>query len=105
MSPILQSKQPHLYRDLSTASTFIHSTLYAKLSFVVKVVQHNFDLRPGKIVQELDLKKPIYQETSCYGHFGRDQFTWEKPKTLDTSIVTIPAQPARRRKRTDSACI
>lgn len=84
---------------------FSHGTGKIPDSELLKVVQHNFDLRPGKIVQELDLKKPIYQETSCYGHFGRDQFTWEKPKTLDTSIVTIPAQPARRRKRTDSACI
>ena len=70
-----------------------------------QIVRHNFDLRPGKIVQELDLKKPIYQQTSCYGHFGRDMFAWERPKTLDLSMVEIPAQPPRRRKRTDSACI
>lgn len=33
--------------------------------------------------RELDLKKPIYKDTSCYGHFGRDEFSWEKPKTLE----------------------
>ena len=31
---------------------------------------------------ELNLKKPIYQKTASYGHFGRDQFTWEQPKQL-----------------------
>jgi S-adenosylmethionine synthetase len=49
---------------------------------LLEIVKNNFDLRPGKIVQELDLKKPIYSQTSCYGHFGRDQFTWEQPKKL-----------------------
>ena len=34
------------------------------------------------IYRELDLKKPIYSKASCYGHFGRDEFPWEKPKTL-----------------------
>jgi S-adenosylmethionine synthetase len=49
---------------------------------LLEIVKNNFDLRPGKIVQELDLKKPIYSQTSCYGHFGRDEFSWEKPKKL-----------------------
>lgn len=47
-----------------------------------KIVEKNFDLRPGKIVQELNLKQPIYQRTACYGHFGRDEFPWEKIKPL-----------------------
>ncbi|XP_063982454.1 S-adenosylmethionine synthase isoform X3 [Diachasmimorpha longicaudata] len=46
------------------------------------IVNKNFDLRPGKIVKELDLRRPIYQQTSTYGHFGRDGFTWEQPKQL-----------------------
>lgn len=49
---------------------------------LLEIVKNNFDLRPGKIVQELDLKKPIYSKTSCYGHFGREEFTWEVPKKL-----------------------
>ncbi|XP_018027233.1 S-adenosylmethionine synthase isoform X1 [Hyalella azteca] len=49
---------------------------------LLQIVKHNFDLRPGKIVKELGLKLPIYSETSCYGHFGREQFAWEKPKKL-----------------------
>jgi S-adenosylmethionine synthetase len=50
---------------------------------LLEIVKKNFDLRPGKIVQALDLKKPIYSATSCYGHFGREEFAWEKPKKLE----------------------
>ncbi|CAG9832707.1 unnamed protein product [Diabrotica balteata] len=49
---------------------------------LLDIVNKNFDLRPGKIVKELNLRQPIYQKTSTYGHFGRDGFTWEQPKTL-----------------------
>lgn len=49
---------------------------------LLEIVKKNFDLRPGMIVKELDLKKPIYSKTSAYGHFGRDEFTWEQPKKL-----------------------
>ena len=38
-----------------------------------------FDLRPGAIIDALDLRRPIYQKTAAYGHFGRElpEFTWE----------------------------
>ncbi|XP_017319904.1 S-adenosylmethionine synthase isoform X1 [Ictalurus punctatus] len=49
---------------------------------LLHIVNKNFDLRPGVIVRDLKLKRPIYQETACYGHFGRPGFTWEVPKTL-----------------------
>jgi S-adenosylmethionine synthetase len=49
---------------------------------LLQIVKNNFDLRPGKIVKELKLKDPIYQRTAAYGHFGRDEFTWEQVKTL-----------------------
>uniref|UniRef100_A0A1L8DZK7 S-adenosylmethionine synthase n=2 Tax=Nyssomyia neivai TaxID=330878 RepID=A0A1L8DZK7_9DIPT len=49
---------------------------------LVEIVNKNFDLRPGKIVTALNLRNPIYQKTSCYGHFGRDGFPWEQPKEL-----------------------
>lgn len=49
---------------------------------LVEIIKNNFDLRPGVIVKELDLFKPIYQKTAAYGHFGREEFTWEQPKTL-----------------------
>ena len=46
------------------------------------IVRKNFDLRPGRIVKDLKLKTPIFQQTSSYGHFGRSIFTWEQPKEL-----------------------
>ncbi|KAI9145101.1 S-adenosylmethionine synthetase [Paraphysoderma sedebokerense] len=49
---------------------------------LLEIVKKNFDLRPGKIVQELNLWNPMYSATACYGHFGRSEFPWEKPKTL-----------------------
>ncbi|KAG9275231.1 S-adenosylmethionine synthase isoform X1 [Astyanax mexicanus] len=49
---------------------------------LLQIVNKNFDLRPGVIVRDLKLKRPIYQDTACYGHFGRSEFPWEVPKTL-----------------------
>merc|ERR1711935_355254 len=46
------------------------------------IVKKNFDLRPGRIVKDLKLKNPIFQQTASYGHFGREIFTWEQPKNL-----------------------
>lgn len=48
------------------------------------IVNANFDLRPGMIIRDLQLRRPIMSKTSCYGHFGRDDpaFTWEVPKAL-----------------------
>ena len=45
---------------------------------IEEVVKKLFDLTPAGIVKTLDLKKPIYQKTASYGHFGRDIFSWEK---------------------------
>ena len=49
---------------------------------LTRIVKTNFEFRPGAIIQELDLKRPIYQKTAVFGHFGRDDqdFTWEQPK-------------------------
>lgn len=47
-----------------------------------EIINKNFDLRPGVIVQELDLAKPIYFQTAKNGHFTNQNFSWEKPKTL-----------------------
>ncbi|KAL0280867.1 UNVERIFIED_CONTAM: hypothetical protein PYX00_002029 [Menopon gallinae] len=49
---------------------------------LLSIVKKNFDLRPGKIVKDLNLRTPFYQRTSTYGHFGRDGFPWEQPKQL-----------------------
>jgi len=47
---------------------------------IAKLVDEHFDLRPKALIAELDLKRPIYQKTAAYGHFGRElaDFTWEK---------------------------
>jgi S-adenosylmethionine synthetase len=45
---------------------------------LVKLVRQFFDLRPYGLIEMLDLKRPIYQATAAYGHFGRDEFPWEK---------------------------
>ena len=37
----------------------------------------------GLLCRDLDLKRPIYQKTACYGHFGRKDFPWEIPKNLN----------------------
>ena len=49
---------------------------------ILDIVHSNFDFSVSNIINELDLRKPIYEETSCYGHFGRNEFPWEKIKVL-----------------------
>ena len=53
----------------------------AKISdgHIADLINDNFDLRPGAIIRDLGLRKPIYQQTAAYGHFGRDdvEFPWE----------------------------
>ncbi|KAK9722733.1 methionine adenosyltransferase sam2, partial [Basidiobolus ranarum] len=50
---------------------------------LLDIVKKNWDLRPGVIVKELNLFKPVYAKTACYGHFGREEFSWEQPKQLN----------------------
>jgi S-adenosylmethionine synthetase len=38
----------------------------------------NFDMRPKALIEQLDLRRPIYKKTAAYGHFGRDEFSWEQ---------------------------
>ena len=45
-------------------------------------VEKNFDFSLQNIIMELDLNKPIYKQTACYGHFGRNEFSWEKIKDI-----------------------
>ncbi|CAG7732203.1 unnamed protein product [Allacma fusca] len=63
-------------------TVFDYGTSAKSQKELLDIIKRNFDLRPGKIVKDLDLRQPIYQLTSTYGHFGRDVFTWEKPKKL-----------------------
>ena len=52
---------------------------------IAEIVRANFDCRPGALVKELNLLRPIYQKTAAYGHIGREdaEFTWEKTNKAD----------------------
>jgi S-adenosylmethionine synthetase len=52
---------------------------------ITEIVKNNFDLRPGAIIRDLNLRRPIMKKTAAYGHFGRQDpdFTWESPKKLN----------------------
>jgi S-adenosylmethionine synthetase len=52
---------------------------------IAKAVAEVFDLRPGAIIRDLDLRRPIYQQVASYGHFGRDDLdlTWEKTNKVN----------------------
>ena len=52
---------------------------------IERAVGEVFDLRPGAIIDELDLRRPIYRKTAAYGHFGRElpEFTWERTDRAD----------------------
>ena len=54
-------------------------------SVIANIVKEEFDLRPSGLIEMLDLKRPIYQKTAAYGHFGRDDIDlpWEKTDKLD----------------------
>ena len=49
---------------------------------LVQIIKNNFNLKPGVIVRDLELQKPIYRQTAFGGHFGRSEFSWEQPKEL-----------------------
>lgn len=52
------------------------------LSNIYQIIEENFDFSPDNIIKELDLLKPIYKQTACYGHFGNPEFPWEKLKKI-----------------------
>ena len=59
----------------------------------------NFDCRPGALIRELNLLRPIYRKTAAYGHFGRTDkdFTWEHTNKAEALRSAIPAsrKPAK----------
>jgi len=65
-----------------SVTVFDYGTGTKSTKELMQIVKENFDLRPGRIVKDLKLKNPIFQQSATYGHFGRDIFTWEQPKTL-----------------------
>lgn len=58
---------------------------------IVEAVLKVFDLSPGGIINQLDLLRPIYRKTACYGHFGREDpdFTWEKTDKIKEILESI----------------
>jgi S-adenosylmethionine synthetase len=55
-------------------------TEHVPVERIEDLVREHFDLRPGAILRDLDLRRPIFAKTAAYGHFGRDDrdFTWER---------------------------
>src|SRR4029079_3555343 len=75
---------------------------------IEELVREHFDLRPAAIIQELDLRRPIYAKTAAYGHFGRDDhdFTWERVDKAaalrEAAGLGVPAAtPAESLRRSD----
>lgn len=56
---------------------------------IEKAIVKVFDLSPAGIIKILDLKKPVYQKTASYGHFGRNEFTWEKTDKVDALLKEL----------------
>jgi len=63
-------------------TVFSYGTSNKSEKELLQIIKNNFDLRPGCIVKDLNLKRPIYQKTAAYGHFGRSEFPWEQSKKL-----------------------
>ena len=63
---------------------------------IVRLIEDNFDLRPGAIIRDLDLRRPIYRQTAAYGHFGRDDISlpWE-----DTGLAQTLREAAGLREK------
>ncbi|MBW2019528.1 MAG: methionine adenosyltransferase [Deltaproteobacteria bacterium] len=77
---------------------------------ICEIVNEVFDLRPAAIIEYLDLLRPIYKKTACYGHFGRNDpdFTWEKTNMVDVLIekagIKKPKKKAVRAKNGSLSC-
>ena len=66
---------------------------------ILALIDRHFDLRPGHIIERLDLRRPIYQQTAAYGHFGRPELDlpWERlelaPLLADDAGLAMPDPP------------
>ena len=65
--------------DPMNITVFTQGTGVISDEHIAELVRKNFDLRPGGIIEMLNLRRPIYSKTAVYGHFGREEpeFTWE----------------------------
>ena len=71
--------------DATDRSLTYDGTAHVAEDKIVEAVEKTFDLRPGAIIRDLDLRRPIYEKTAAYGHFGREDadFTWEKTDRVE----------------------
>jgi S-adenosylmethionine synthetase len=60
-----------------------HGTGQIEDEEIVRVIKKVFNLTPDGVIETLDLRKPVYVKTAAYGHFGRDEFSWEKTDRTD----------------------
>jgi S-adenosylmethionine synthetase len=60
-----------------------HGTGQIEDEEIARVIKKVFNLTPDGIIETLDLRKPIYTKTASYGHFGRDEFAWEKTDKIE----------------------
>lgn len=66
-----------------------YGTGKAKDTELAEVIQKTFDLTPGGIIDRFNLQRPIYSQTAAYGHFGREEFPWEKLDYTDKIINAL----------------
>ena len=61
-------------------SVFVNSFGTGRVSDdrLVEIIRENFDLRPYAIIETLGLRRPVFRKTAAYGHFGREEFAWER---------------------------
>lgn len=63
---------------IGRAEPLMVAALNEKGESIADVVKNKFDFKPKAIIERLDLRKPIYQQTAAYGHFGKENLPWEK---------------------------
>jgi S-adenosylmethionine synthetase len=66
-----------------------HGTGTVDESKLSDAVRKNFQLNPKGIIETLDLRRPIYKATAAFGHFGRDEFSWEKTDKADALLNSL----------------
>ena len=69
-------------------------------TIIEKLIQKNFDFRPGAIIETLSLRRPIYKQTAAYGHFGRDDLDlpWERTDKASKLRTEAGLKPAKEKK-------
>ena len=62
---------------------------------ILEIIKKHFSFKPKDIIDHLDLKRPIYRKTACYGHFGREDpdFTWEKTDKVKEILEDLQKMP------------